>query len=174
MRKSGWAAAAGLVSAALLLTACGGSGSTGASGTSSATAVATSAGSGSSAGANPTASSVQSSPPPGALYFIVQKTAKGWVLAEASGKVVYTYAGDTAGKASTCTGACASAWPAVKGVPFVSVADKLPGKLGTIDGQITYNGLPLYTFAGELPIVASHASSQWHLIQLSLSDVQNA
>jgi Uncharacterized protein conserved in bacteria len=50
---------------------------------------------------------------------------------------------------SDCNGACAAAWPPVKG-PATAGAG-LTGKLGTIersDGstQATYNGHPLYTF----------------------------
>jgi len=70
------------------------------------------------------------------------------VLTDAKGFAVYSFAPDTMTK-SDCNGACAAAWPPVKG-PAAAGAG-LTGKLGTIkrsDGstQATYNGHPLYTF----------------------------
>src|SRR5690349_9761346 len=100
MRNSGWAVAAGLGSMALLLTACGGSSSSSASAGSSSTATATAQ-----AG---TPTSAVDLPSPGTQVLIVQKSNLGWVLAEANGTVVYTYAADTKGGSPTCTGSCAS------------------------------------------------------------------
>jgi predicted lipoprotein with Yx(FWY)xxD motif len=166
MRKSGWAAvAAGLVSATLLLTACGGSsGSTAASGASS-TPSTNAAATGSPA---PKASGSVSSPPPGARYFIVQHSSDGWVLAEATGQVVYTFAGDSAGKAPTGAGA---QWPSVTGTGLVSPADNMPGAFSTVGSVITYNGLPLYTYAGAKPL-SVHAGGQWKVIKMSASDIK--
>ena len=70
------------------------------------------------------------------------------VLTDARGFAVYSFAPDTMTK-SDCNGACAAAWPPVKG-PATAGAG-LTGKLGTIDRsdgstQATYNGHPLYTF----------------------------
>jgi predicted lipoprotein with Yx(FWY)xxD motif len=171
MRKSGWAvAAAGLGSLVLLLTACGGSSSSSSSsaaGNSSSTAA---------PGARP--SSELSSPAPGTLVLIVERSNLGWVLAEASGLVVYTYGGDTKDGSPTCTGSCAAIWPAVTGLPQAGPADTLPGKLGTItmaDGtkQITYNGYPLYTLkgAGALSTKGNGLEGKWHVIKLSKNDV---
>ncbi len=195
MRKSGWAAAAGLMSAALLLTACGGSSSsTGATGGNSPGGGATSASGGSTSPSggstpttglnstnspgsgsktpNPKSSSSLFSPPPGAVYFTVKRTVDGWVLAE-SGKVVYTYAGDTKGQASNCSGGCAAAWPAVKGTdPLTASGFTIPGTFGVSNGQVTYNGLPLYTKAGAMGL-SVYPSAQWHLVKLSGSDVQS-
>jgi predicted lipoprotein with Yx(FWY)xxD motif len=167
MRKSGWAAAAGLVAAALLLTACGGSSS---SSTTAATGGSTpSTGAASTSTPNPHASSVMSSPPAGAIYFGVSRSTKGWSMAEGNGSVVYTYAGDSAGKAPTCTGACAALWLPVKGVGLTSLADHtLPGQFGVVGGVVTYNGLPLYTYKGELPYM-NHAGGQWKSVSLSPS-----
>lgn len=172
MRKSGWAAAAGLVSAALLLTACGGgssSSSDNASGGSTPTtgAVSTST-AGTNGGASPSASGNESSPPPGTVYFFVQHSAKGWVLAE-SGKPVYTFSGDTKGHAATCTGSCASVWKPVKAQnPQPSPADKLPGSFSVINGQAAYNGMVLYTYASGKDLQV-YPSSQWHLVPMSQS-----
>ena len=186
MRKSGWAAAAGLISAAMLLTACGGSssstnGATGGSSSSSTGGSSTNGGgstptvnpvstnSGSSGGSGsspaPTASAKLTAPPPGTLYFTVQHSAKGWILAEA-GKPVYTFSGDKSGQAGTYSGA---AWPVVKGQnPQVSSADKIPGSFTVVGGQVLYNGMPLYTY-GTKSTVLVHPSSQWKLVPMSSS-----
>jgi predicted lipoprotein with Yx(FWY)xxD motif len=70
------------------------------------------------------------------------------VLTDAQGFAVYSFAPDTMPK-SDCTGACAAAWPPVKGP--VTAGAGLTGKLGTIErsdgsAQATYDGHPLYTF----------------------------
>jgi predicted lipoprotein with Yx(FWY)xxD motif len=169
MRKSGWAvAAAGLGSLVLLLTACGGSSSSSSS----------AAGSGSTPTAGGQPSSALGLPSPGTTVLIVQRSNLGWVLAEASGIVVYTYGGDTKGGAPTCTGSCAAVWSAVTGLPQAGPADTLPGTLGTVTmanggKQITYNGYPLYTLksAGALSTKGNGRDGKWHVIKLSAKDV---
>ncbi len=173
MRKSGWAAAAGLGSLVLLLTACGGSsGSSGASGsTPTATSTANPAG-------QPTTGGV---PAPGSVVLIVQKSALGYVLAVANGQVVYTYDKDTKGGAPTCTGSCATIWLPLTGAPVASPASTGLGTLGTVADangakQITYNGMPLYTFKGAKPLAtkANGSGGVWHVIKLSKSNVTGA
>jgi predicted lipoprotein with Yx(FWY)xxD motif len=73
------------------------------------------------------------------------------VLANAKGLTVYWFAPDTATK-SACSGTCASYWPPVKGP--ATAGPGVTGKLATItrsDGsvQATYDGHPLYTYAGD-------------------------
>jgi predicted lipoprotein with Yx(FWY)xxD motif len=73
------------------------------------------------------------------------------VLAGASGLTLYWFAPDTP-TASKCSGSCATFWPPVKGP--VTAGAGVTGQLGTItraDGtqQATYDGHPLYTFAGD-------------------------
>jgi predicted lipoprotein with Yx(FWY)xxD motif len=198
MRKSGLAAATGIASLVLLLAACGGSSGSGsgpassgssgpAAAASSATAVATATtNGGSTASAPPThlapaprASGDQVSfPPVGTTIMVVQKSAVGYVLAEANNQVVYTYAKDSKGGAPTCTGSCAAAWPAVTGLPKAGPADTLPGPLGTVTmpngaKQVTYNGYPLYTFkgAGALSTKGNGLDGEWHVIKMSASNV---
>jgi predicted lipoprotein with Yx(FWY)xxD motif len=120
-------------------------------------------------------------PAKGSTILIVQHSNLGWVLAEASGVVVYTYAGDTKGGAPTCTGSCAATWPAVTGVPLPGPADSLPGTLGTVTmangaKQVTYNGYPLYTFkaGGVLSTKGEGIDGKWHVIKLSKSDITSA
>jgi predicted lipoprotein with Yx(FWY)xxD motif len=108
----------------------------------------------------------------------VEHSNLGWVLAEANGLVVYWYGGDTKGGSPTCTGTCATLWPAVTGLPQVGPADTLPGQLGTVtmaDGakQITYNGYPLYTLKGAraLSTKGNGIEGKWHVIKLSKKDI---
>ena len=111
-------------------------------------------------------------PPIGAVYFLVAKTAKGYVMAEASAAVVYTYAGDSPGKPATCTGSCALVWRPVRGsdVGLVSPADDFPDEFSAIDGQITYDGLPLYTKAGARPY-SNQSGGSWRTIPLPARDI---
>ena len=204
MRKSGWAAATGIASLVLLLAACGGSSSsTSAAAPGSGSAPASSGSSGppaSSATALATASkargpstaspkvhhSVGPQPSSGTVTFpavgttimIVQHSAIGFVLAEANGQVVYTYAKDTKGGAPTCTGSCASTWPPATGTPQAGPADHFPGTFGLVKGaggvgQITYNGYPLYILKGAKPLTTAGngIGGVWHVVPLSASDI---
>ena len=90
---------------------------------------------------------------------------RGLVLTEGKGLVVYTFTGDKRGKAGTCTGGCAAIWPHVHGVPVVARGTKLPGKFGRIDGQVTYNGWPLYLFTGEKSH-QNHADSAFKVVSV--------
>ncbi len=83
----------------------------------------------------------------------IDQTSLGSVLTTAQGFTVYWFAKDTATN-SACSGACAAAWPPVIGMPQAASGFKLTGKLGEIkraDGsmQATYDGHPLYLFAGD-------------------------
>jgi predicted lipoprotein with Yx(FWY)xxD motif len=82
---------------------------------------------------------------------ITTKHAKlGTILAYGPKKLtVYLFEADK-GPASSCTGACAEAWPPVTGAPKAGDG-AVASKLGTIkrsDGsaQVTYQGHPLYLF----------------------------
>jgi predicted lipoprotein with Yx(FWY)xxD motif len=169
MRKSGWAAAAGLGSLALLLTACGGSSSPSSTSGSGSTPTATTA-------AGQATSSALGLPPAGSTVLIVQKSDLGYVLAEANGQVVYTYGQDTKGGKPTCTGSCASIWLPVTGKPLASTADTLPGTLSTVSdangaAQVTYNGYPLYTYKGAKPLATKGNGGEWHVVKLAASDI---
>lgn len=169
MRQTGWAVAAGLGSLVLLLTACGGSsGSSAGSSGSTPTTTAQAQASGSALGGIE----------PGDIVLIVQKSAIGYVLAEANGQVVYTYGKDTKGGSPMCTGSCAATWPAVTGKPLASSADKMPGTLSTVSAandakQVTYDGLPLYTYKGAKAFVTTGngVDGMWHVIKLSAGDI---
>jgi predicted lipoprotein with Yx(FWY)xxD motif len=93
-------------------------------------------------------------PPPASSGRAVLRTAKigkVTVLTNAHGFTLYWFAPDTPTR-SACYGTCAGYWPPVTGTP--SADSGVTGKLGTIkrsDGttQATYNGHPLYTYAGD-------------------------
>ena len=199
MRKSRWAAAAGLGSLALLLTACGSSssptaattpqvtaassGSTGQSSTSAAATApssgATTTGASSSQAAQPAASgNIGDTIPKGTIVMIVQKSKLGYVLAEAGGQVVYTYAHDPAGGTPTCTGSCTSIWVPVTGLPKALSGETIPGAFALVtrsDGskQVTYDGHPLYTYKGGLPYstAGNGIEGAWHVVMLSAADL---
>jgi predicted lipoprotein with Yx(FWY)xxD motif len=88
---------------------------------------------------------------------------KGLALVEGRDLVVYTFSGDKRGKAGTCTGACAAVWPPVRGVPVVARGAKITGKFGRINGQVTFNGWPLYLFTGEKPH-QNHADGSFKVV----------
>ena len=73
------------------------------------------------------------------------------VLTNSAGLTLYWFAPDTS-TTSKCTGSCATYWPPVKGP--ATAGSGVTGTLGVItrpDGtmQATYNGHPLYTYAGD-------------------------
>jgi len=78
----------------------------------------------------------------------------GRILVDAQGRTLYLFEADK-GAMSACGGACANVWPPLttKGKPQVG-AGVAAAKLGTSkrsDGttEVTYNGHPLYTYAGD-------------------------
>jgi predicted lipoprotein with Yx(FWY)xxD motif len=123
--RSIWGAA-GLAALALTVSACASSGS-------------------SSSGAN-------STPAAAGGNTVSQTTVGGQqVLTNAKGDVLYWFVPDTSTE-SKCSGSCLTFWPAVAGP--VTAGSGVTGTLGTItrsDGskQATYDGHPLYTFAGD-------------------------
>jgi predicted lipoprotein with Yx(FWY)xxD motif len=88
----------------------------------------------------------------------VQVTANaryGDILTDGAGVALYTLDTDHDGL-STCHGACAQAWPPLT-VPHGTDPTGGPGMPGTVGvarqtngtDQVTYNGMPLYTFVGD-------------------------
>ena len=127
-----WWAPAGLAAVALVIAACGSS----------------------STSSTPAAPSAPASSAPAAASGSALKAASVGgvtVLTNAKGFTLYWFVPDTATK-SNCNGSCTTFWPPVKGP--VTAGAGVSGKLGTItraDGstQATYNGHPLYTYAGD-------------------------
>ena len=86
---------------------------------------------------------------------ITTKTSSGGsFLTNSAGRAIYLFMADSTGK-STCSGACASAWPPVVATGQPTAAGGAQSSdLGTItrsDGtkQVTYDGHPLYYFEGD-------------------------
>jgi len=78
----------------------------------------------------------------------------GAIIVNSEGLTLYDFHKDKGGK-SSCYGACATAWPPLltEGEPKAE-AGAMASQLGTTkrnDGtvQVTYNGWPLYTYAGD-------------------------
>ena len=141
MRKI-WGVAT-LAALALTVSACASSGS-------SSTASSTPAAAGSSSAASAAASSPAASASGGATLAV--RTIGGQqVLTNSDGRTLYWFAPDTS-TTSKCTGSCATYWPPVKGP--ATAGSGVTGTLSTItrsDGtkQATYDGHPLYTYAGD-------------------------
>ena len=127
-------AVVGLVVVALVVVACGGS----------------SSGGGAYGGAKPAAAKDSGT----AASVGLGNTKLGKILVDGKGQTLYLFEKDT-GTSSTCDGGCASAWPPLTttGKPTAG-AGVIASKLGTTkraDGstEVTYNGHPLYTYAGD-------------------------
>ena len=78
----------------------------------------------------------------------------GKVLVDAQGRTLYLFEADK-GTMSACAGGCTSVWPPLTTTGKVTAGTGLAAaKLGTAkrsDGstEVTYNGHPLYTYAGD-------------------------
>lgn len=87
----------------------------------------------------------------GATVQVANSDMYGSYLVDGNGMALYLLGADSK-DTSTCTDACAQAWPplTVSGTPSAGsgVAGSLLGTITRADGsmQVTYNGMPLYTF----------------------------
>jgi predicted lipoprotein with Yx(FWY)xxD motif len=85
---------------------------------------------------------------------IMAHPGSGGTFLTSGGRSVYLWAADGMNK-STCSGACAGAWPPVMAHGKVTASNGAkPSDLGTIartggGKQVTYDGHPLYFFAGD-------------------------
>ncbi|HWI75421.1 MAG TPA: hypothetical protein VNT55_25895 [Baekduia sp.] len=125
---------------ALLAAACGSNNDNNSPGSPSASASATSASSSSGSASAPTVRTATDS--------------LGTYLVDGAGRTLYLWEADTSSR-STCTGACADAWPPLTatGTPKATggVRQSLLGTSARSDGtrEVTYDGHPLYFFAGD-------------------------
>lgn len=135
--------------AVLGIAACGSSASSSTSSSSTTTTTTTTT--------SPSSSSSSSSASSGgaaATLGVASAGSLGSILVDAQGRTLYLFRADT-GPTSTCTGACATAWPplTVTGAPSVGAGGNaaLVGTTTRSDGstQVTYNGHPLYRFSGD-------------------------
>ena len=107
----------------------------------------------------------------------------GQVLTAGNGMTVYVFMPDAQG-APTCTDSCAETWPPLT----VDDASQLTGGdgidaslLGTTEHptagiQVTYNGWPLYFFAGDSAPGDTNGQGQggvWHVLDPSGDTIEN-
>lgn len=138
---------------AVVLAACGSSG-TNAGPTTSGTAAATTTTSGS----GTTAAGGGGAGGSSTATVKLATTSAGKILENSSGMALYTFGPDHGGTQSVCTGACIEAWPPVT-VPAGTTPTAGSGVTGTLgtskqsDGalQVTYDGKLLYTFLSDQP-----------------------
>ena len=111
-------------------------------------------GGGSSYGGSTSTAASGSTPSGAGASVRLASTKLGKILVDAHGRTLYLFEADQ-GTMSHCAGACANAWPplATTGKPTAG-AGVDAAKLGTTkraDGstEITYDGHPLYTYAGD-------------------------
>jgi predicted lipoprotein with Yx(FWY)xxD motif len=110
-------------------------------------------GSGSATSAGGAYSQAKPSPAPAGAALKVATTKLGRILTDGSGRTLYIFEKDK-GKASDCTGACASVWPPLTAATGVAGPGLSASSLGSIkrpDGttETTYAGHPLYTYVGD-------------------------
>jgi predicted lipoprotein with Yx(FWY)xxD motif len=90
----------------------------------------------------------------GAAVLMTHTGPLGTYLTDSSGKTLYMFAPDTAGK-SVCNGPCATVWPpfTTTGTPVAGngVTASMISTFARSDGntQVVYNGHPLYYFQGD-------------------------
>ena len=124
------------LASALVLAACGSSGS-----------------SGTSSSSTPATTSATSSARPASVV-ATKTTSLGTFLVDSKGRALYLWDADH-GSMSTCSGACAQAWPPLttSGTPKAGgkVKASLLGTTTRSDGsrEVTYAGHPLYYFEGD-------------------------
>ena len=115
----------------------------------------------------------------------VASTKLGKVLVDAHGRTLYLFEADKSGM-SNCAGACASVWPplATTGKPKAA-AGVDAAKLGTTkraDGssEVTYNGHPLYTYAGDTARGQTTGQglddfgAEWYVLSASGNKIDNS
>jgi predicted lipoprotein with Yx(FWY)xxD motif len=113
------------------------------------------AGCGGSSGGTGYSQATPSKPASGATPTVTLASSKfGKILVGANGRTLYDFVADKT-MASTCYGACASLWPPLTVTgnpkPGPGVRASLLGTTKRTDGtiEVTYNGHPLYYYAGD-------------------------
>lgn len=74
----------------------------------------------------------------------------GAIVTDSDGRTLYLYTPDDGQSSPQCTGSCAKVWPPLDttGRPRAEGGAQ-QSLLGTEDGQVTYNGHPLYYYTGD-------------------------
>ena len=106
-------------------------------------------------------------------------------LVGSNGRTLYLFEADKNGT-STCSGACAAAWPpdTVTGTPQAGsgVSQTLLGTIARPDGtmQVTYNGHPLYYFVADTGAGTAHGEgskafgAEWYVVAASGSKIDTS
>jgi predicted lipoprotein with Yx(FWY)xxD motif len=108
-------------------------------------------------GGSPGATTGASSPPSASAStdLATASSSLGKVVVDGKGMTVYVFDKDTANSGtSACAAGCAAMWPAVTTTSAKPTVTGVTGTVATITGasggkQVTLNGLPLYTYAGD-------------------------
>jgi predicted lipoprotein with Yx(FWY)xxD motif len=150
-----------------------------------AAACSSSSSSGSAAGSTPAANSSSGSASTTGTVIKTTAGSTGAFLTDKSGRAVYLWVKD--GKnMSACSGACAGAWPPVTATGAVTASGSVKASdLSTItrsDGtkQVTYDGHPLYYFAGDSGSGQTNGQgndgfgAKWWLVSPSGAQITNA
>jgi predicted lipoprotein with Yx(FWY)xxD motif len=144
-RRAGVLSLAGLAIVAVIVAGCGSSSGAG-------TTKSSSAGAASAYGAAPAAAPTTNAS--GGTTVDLTTSKLGKFLVDSKGRTLYLFVADT-GTSSTCSSACAGAWPPLttKGKPAAGsgVNASLLGTTKRSDGtlEVTYAGHPLYYYAGD-------------------------
>lgn len=99
-----------------------------------------------------TAPSTTTTAAPAGDSVLLASSSLGGILTDQAGNVLYLFQPDAQGP-STCNDGCAAAWPPLLAGPAAGdgIDAALLGTAARADGseQVTYNGWPLYHFAGD-------------------------
>ncbi|MEA2622177.1 MAG: hypothetical protein QOH61_1087 [Chloroflexota bacterium] len=108
---------------------------------------------------------------PGGSTVATASTSLGTVLVGSNGMTLYIFDADTEANKSTCSGGCASNWPALTATGTATAGTGVTGTLATFardDGtmQVSYNTKPLYFFAGDSAAGQTNGDGvggKWHI-----------
>ena len=118
-----------------------------------------------------------------APFTIIEKGSDEWgdYVADSEGFTLYAFDQDTGAK-STCTGECATNWPAytTSGKPTCGTGldESLLGTTGGgMEAQVTYGGHPLYHYIGDVKPGDTNGqgiSDVWHVVGLDGTPITEA
>lgn len=102
------------------------------------------------------------------------------VLTNDAGMTLYYFDADSA-TASACSGACLQNWPPLLTSGIPSFDTSLKGTVSYLDDaagrQATYNGHPLYTYAGDHAAgdtTGDGVKGQWHVATPDIKDISSS
>jgi predicted lipoprotein with Yx(FWY)xxD motif len=138
------------------------------------------------AGCGGSSSNASASPSTAAATTVnMRSSGLGKIVVDSKGRTLYLFEKDT-GTKSTCSGACAAAWPpfTTSGKPKAGsgVTASLLGTSTRSDGkvQVTYNGHPLYYYAGDQKVGDTNGQNldqfgaEWYVVSPAGKKVENS